>query len=59
MQLGEASSQILQEALVKAHEIKLEWINATLAVSAAEGEFVQLRGPQSKITPTPGEGENK
>jgi len=49
----------LQEALVKAHEIKLEWINATLAVSAAEGEFVQLRGPQSKITPTPGEGENK
>lgn len=59
MQLGEASSQILQEALVKAHEIKLEWIDATLAVSAAEGEFVQLRGPQSRIAPTPGEGENK
>ena len=47
MQLGEGSSLVLLESLVRAHQTKLDWIDNTLAVSAAEGEITQMRGPQT------------
>lgn len=51
MQLGEGqdNSEALLMSLVYSHQAKLDWIDATLAISAEESKLVQMRGPEPTV----------
>ncbi|MAE45293.1 MAG: hypothetical protein CMJ86_00215 [Planctomycetes bacterium] len=51
MELGEGqdNSEALLMSLILSHQARLDWIDATLAVSAEESKLVQMRGPEPTV----------